>query len=114
MNQTGAAWLPSCLRLPGLQGGEGAAQQAGPCLAGPHPLPTIPPGRPARSVHPSARGALALAELLLAPLQRALGEQAEGLRLGRRADPRLDALPPPMIPHSPEHTTSFCAMLASH
>lgn len=77
----------------------------------PHPLNQT---RPARSVHPGLHGMLALAELLLAPLQRALEEEAAGHQLARRDDPRLDLMPPPMIPNSPaERGASFCAIQAS-
>ena len=92
----------------------GACTAPVPTPTGPASSPLLSLARPpANSVHPSERGALALAELLLAPLQRALLEAAAGLQLKRRGDPRLEPLPPPMIPDSPERSTSYCAMMAS-
>lgn len=55
-----------------------------------------------------------LAELLVAPLRRAVQEAASGQQLQRREDPRLEGLPPAMLPNNPVGATSVCAMMASH
>ena len=62
---------------------------------------------------PEDAGQQVLAELLVAPLRRAIQEAAAGTQLQRRQDPRLQGLPPAMIPNNPVGATSVCAMLAS-
>lgn len=62
-------------------------------------------------VHPSHQSLLALAELLIHPLARAVVEVAAGLQPKRRADPRLEGMPPPMIPGTPDRSSSVCFML---
>ncbi|PSC73416.1 hypothetical protein C2E20_3417 [Micractinium conductrix] len=61
--------------------------------------------------HPEVNGQQALAELLTAPLTRAVREAAAGLTLATRVDDRLGELPPPMIPKNPVGAASVCAML---
>ncbi len=64
------------------------------------------------SVHPSHQGLLALGDLLVHPLERAVEDAIAGKRLPkRRADPRLEGLPPPMIPNTPDLSSSVCFML---
>lgn len=65
------------------------------------------------SVHPDIQGPRVLAELLIHPLARAVLEVAAGLQPKRRADPRLDGMPPPMIPNSAQLASSTCFMLVS-
>lgn len=69
----------------------------------------LPP--PPRSVHPTPHGNMVLAELLREPLIRAVMEVAAGHSPQLRGDPRVPALPPPMIPRSPDLTASQCYML---
>lgn len=98
--------------------GQAAAWPLAACVGAPscqqHAFPTgLPVPSPACSVHPNVHGMLALSELMLAPLQRALEEEAAGLHPARRDEPRLDPFPPPMIPNSPyERTQSICAVQA--
>ncbi|KAL4423959.1 hypothetical protein ABPG75_001260 [Micractinium tetrahymenae] len=62
--------------------------------------------------HPEDAGQQVLAELLVAPLMRAVQQAAvSGRQLQQRRDPRLDGLPPAMIPDNPVGATSICAML---
>lgn len=83
-------------------------------------IPTIPRKELAPAfflvdgMHPGDTGHAALAELLVAPLARAAREVAAGEALApadRRLDPRLDGLPPPMIPRSQDESPTLCAML---
>ena len=58
-----------------------------------------------------------MAELLMHPLMRAVEEVQTGKALRaaeQRSDPRLHALPRPMIPHSHDEQSSLCAMLVGH
>ena len=73
-----------------------------------------PPARPpARSIHPGPAGHQVLAELLAGLLQRAAAEVAAGLVPARRADARLEGLPPPMAPNYEDHRSSLCLQLVS-
>ena len=77
---------------------------------------TLPPRRtyPAHtlpcSIHPFKVGFTVLAELLVAAVARGVEEAASGRAMGGRDDSRLQGLPPPMIPHSSEEHTTYCAM----
>lgn len=62
-------------------------------------------------LHPGAGGARVLAELMIHPLAAAVEEVAAGVQVEEREDPRLQGLPPPMIPHSPNISSSSCYML---
>lgn len=69
------------------------------------------------SLHPHDTGHAVMAELLLHALDRAIEEVQTGRSLSaadRRGDPRLDSLPPPMIPHSPDERAALCAMLVRY
>ena len=65
------------------------------------------------SVHPDTHGLRAVAELLIHPVAWAVQEVAAGLLPKRRADTRLEGLPPPMLPNLPELSLSTCYMLVS-
>jgi hypothetical protein len=62
-------------------------------------------------LHPGPGGARVMAELMIHPLAVAVEEVAEGVQVEERQDPRLQGLPPPMIPHSPSIASSACYML---
>ncbi|KAL4421750.1 hypothetical protein ABPG77_009733 [Micractinium sp. CCAP 211/92] len=62
-------------------------------------------------VHPGPTGHQLLAELLCAPLIRALWETDIGLVVNERQDSRVQGLPPPMIPNERDQLTApFCAI----
>ena len=67
-------------------------------------------------MHPSDHGHQVLAELLAAPLMRAVWEATAGDALSEadhRRHPRLPDLPAPMIPDTADEIPGVCAMLAS-
>lgn len=59
-------------------------------------------------MHPSASGHQLLAELLAGLLTVAADEVASGRELSARSDPRLEGLPPPMIPNYQQQRASLC------
>ncbi|KAL4431448.1 hypothetical protein ABPG75_006704 [Micractinium tetrahymenae] len=62
-------------------------------------------------MHPGPTGHQLLAELLCAPLIRAVWETDLGLVMEERQDTRLQGLPPPMIPNEHDTTTPpFCSI----
>lgn len=80
------------------------------------PLPQADPSQSSQYiyedfVHPGPTGHQLLAELLCAPLIRAVWETDLGLVLEERRDPRLRGLPPPMIPNEhDQQAPPFCAI----
>ena len=78
------------------------------CLS--HAAPAANP-LTACSVHPGPSGHQVLAELLAGLMAQAAGEVAGGREPAARADPRLQGLPPPMIPHFEEQRSSLCLQL---
>lgn len=65
------------------------------------------------SVHPEEIGQQVLAELLSAPLLRAVQEASIGVEPSTRSDSRLTGLPPAMIPNNPARNAGICAIMAS-
>lgn len=81
------------------------------------PIPAAEPGRSGDYlyldiIHPGPNGHRILAELLTGLLAHALAEAEARPALASRQHPRLQALPPPMIPSFQESVPSFCAQLA--
>ncbi len=52
-----------------------------------------------------------MAELVIHPLAVAVEELATGVQVEERQAPQLQGLPPPMIPNSPNLSSSACFML---
>ena len=75
----------------------------------PPPLPSLPPAP--HSIHPGPNGHQVLAELLAGLLGRAVSEVAGGRTPAARWHPRLQGLPPPMIPNFPDSRASLCIQL---
>ena len=71
--------------------------------------------------HPGPNGHQAIAELLIAPIRRAIREAAASVHMQVSSGPNEDkgqapiptSLPSPMIPNYHEGPSSFCAILAS-
>lgn len=60
--------------------------------------------------HPSSTGKKALAELVLWLLKRAVDDWAAGYKLQSRVAPKLEGLPPPMLPSNVDQPTTLCIL----
>ncbi|PSC75050.1 hypothetical protein C2E20_1732 [Micractinium conductrix] len=80
------------------------------------PIPAAAPRRASSylyldTIHPGPNGHQVLAELLAGLLGRAVSEVAGGRTPAARWHPRLQGLPPPMIPNFPDSRASLCIQL---